>query len=69
MELGRTARICLKVLGQHTLKPRDRLGHRLLTAGCILLENVISEILRPLINGAVSGRAASLYFGLYGTGS
>ena len=56
--------LCQQHLAQNTLRPRDRLRCRLLTTVYILLENVLSKILRPLANGAVNGRAASVYFGL-----
>ena len=63
---GRAASVYFGLKAQNTLRPRDRLRCRLLTTVYILLEHVLSKILRPATNGAVNGRAASVYFGLKG---
>ena len=45
--------------------PRDRLLHRFLTDVIFKIGHSLIKYRRPLRNGAVNGRAASVYFGLY----
>ena len=49
---------------QNTLKPRDHLWYRFLTDVIFKIGHHLVKYRRPLRNGAINGRAASVYFGL-----